>query len=231
MRDHAIRKSSCPDCVRARAKPYPFSRERAFSLQAEELRNMSTLSAYNNKVLLLIGSTRLITEAVVRHFLEQGVGQVRAYSGDEEGLTALRDGLQADDAAAAARLRYYVGDVNDPAYLAEAMDGVDFVLYAPTNKSERECDEDPAEACTALLEPVNVVMDTATQQKVQNLVVVGQDYSEPLSDTRSLIAALLEKVVVAQGCHQNEKDDTSICYVRPMDGDNSGLVDISFAKE
>lgn len=51
------------------------------------------MTTYNNKVLLLIGGTRLITEAVVRHFLEQGVGQVRAYSGDEEGLTALRDRL------------------------------------------------------------------------------------------------------------------------------------------
>ncbi len=40
------------------------------------------MATYNNKVLLLIGGTRLITEAVVRHFLEQGVGQVRAYSGD-----------------------------------------------------------------------------------------------------------------------------------------------------
>lgn len=35
----------------------------------------------------------MITEAVVRHFLEQGVGQVRVYSGDGEGLTALRDRL------------------------------------------------------------------------------------------------------------------------------------------
>lgn len=40
------------------------------------------MNIYNNKVLLVIGGTRLITEAVVRHFLEQGVGQVRAFSGD-----------------------------------------------------------------------------------------------------------------------------------------------------
>ena len=56
------------------------------------------MTTYNNKALLLIGGTRLINEAVVRHFLEQGVGRVRAYSGDEEGLTALRDRLQVADA-------------------------------------------------------------------------------------------------------------------------------------
>ena len=105
------------------------------------------------------------------------------------------------------------------------MDGVDFVLYAPTIKSERECDEDLAEACTALLNPVNVVMDTAIQQKVRKLVVLGQPYTEPLSDARSLIATLLEKVVVAQGRNQNEADDASVCYIRPTDDDVLGLVD------
>ena len=59
----------------------------------------------------------MINEAVVRHFQQQGVGQVRAYSGDEEGLTALRDRLQTADVAMAARVKYYIGDVNDPAIL------------------------------------------------------------------------------------------------------------------
>ncbi len=187
------------------------------------------MTQYNNKVLLLIGGRRLITEAVVGHFLEQGVVQVRAYSGDEEGLTVLRDRLQVDDAAVAARVKYYIGDVNDPAYMAEAMDGVDFVLSAPTIKSERECDEDPAEACTALLKPVNVVMDTAIQQKAQKLVVVGRSYTEPLSYTCSLIAALLEKAVFAQGCNQVEDDITSISYVRPSGKSIIELIDSALA--
>ena len=47
------------------------------------IKAITTMTIYNNKVLLLIGGTRLITEVVeVRHFLEQGVGQVRAYSGE-----------------------------------------------------------------------------------------------------------------------------------------------------
>ena len=156
------------------------------------------------------------------------MGQARSYSGDEEGLTALRDRLQASDTEVADRVKYYVGDVNDPAYMAEAMDGVDYVLYTPTIKSERECDEDPAEACTALLNPVNVVLQTAFEQKVRKLVVLGQAYTEPLSDTRSLIAALLEKVVFAQGRNQNEAEDTSVSYIRPTDDDVLGVVDTAF---
>ena len=41
---------------------------------------------------------------------------------------------------------------------------------------------------------------------------------------------MLEKVVVAQGRHQNEADDTAICYVRPMDGDVLRFVDTAFAE-
>lgn len=40
------------------------------------------MTLINGKVVLLIGGARLITEAVVHHFLEQGATQVRAYSGD-----------------------------------------------------------------------------------------------------------------------------------------------------
>ena len=186
------------------------------------------MTKYNDKVLLLIGGTRLITEAVVRHFLEQGVGQVRAYSGDEEGLTAWRERLQAVDDAVAARVKYYIGDVNDPAYMAEAMDGVDYVVYETWTLNPETCEADPAEACKALLNPVNVVMQTAIQQKIRKLVVLGQAYMEPLSDTRSLIAALLEKIVFAQGRNQNEAEDTSVSYIRPTDDDVLGVVDTAF---
>lgn len=126
----------------------------------------------------------------------------------------MRDRLQTADAAKAARVKYYVGDVNDPVYLAEAMDGVDYVLFAPNIKSKWECNEDPAESSTALLNPVNVVMDTAIQHEVRKLIVIGRAYTEPLSDTRSLIAALLEKVVVAQARHQGQSSPTAICCAR-----------------
>lgn len=188
------------------------------------------MSTYNSIVLLLIGCKRLITDVEVRHFLEQGVGQVRVYSCDEEGLTALRGRLQTADVATATRVKYYVGDVNDQAYLAEAMDSVDYVVCETWTLNLETCDADPAEACTALLHPINVVMDTAIQQKVRKLVVLGQSYDEPLSDMRSLIAALFEKVVVAQGRHQSEEDDTSICFVRLKDGKVVGMLDEAFSE-
>ena len=173
------------------------------------------MSTYINKVLLLIGGTQLISEAAVRLFLEQGVGQVRVFSGDEEGMTALRDRLQAVDAIAAARVIYYIGDVNAPAYLAEAMAGADFVLYAPTIPFSQQCDEHPAEACTTLLAPVNTVMQAAILQNVQKLAVLGPATETLIAgSTRNLLSALLEKVIIAQARHQGQDSSTAICCVR-----------------
>ena len=125
----------------------------------------------------------------------------------------MRERLQAVDDAVAARVKYYIGDVNDSAYMEEAMDGVDYAVYETWTLNPETCEADSAEACKALLNPVNVVMQTAIQQKVQKLVVLGLAYMEPLSDTRSLIAALQEKIVVAQA-HQGQNSSTAICYTR-----------------
>lgn len=78
-----------------------------------------------------------------------------------------------------------------------------------------------------MIDTVNVVMDTAILQNAQKLVVFGQDYAEPLSAMRSLIVALLEKVVAAQGLHQNEADDTSDSYIRHRGEDVLELVDVN----
>lgn len=71
-------------------------------------------------------------------------------------------------------------------------------------------------------------MQIAILQKVRKLVVLGQPYDEPLSDSRSIIAALLEKVVDAQGRHQSEDNSTVICNVRPTGEDLLLLVDEAF---
>ena len=164
----------------------------------------------------------MITETSVRHFLEQGAKQVRVFCGDEEGMTALRSQLQAADAAAAARVKYYIGDVTAPAYLDEAMSGADYVLYAPTIPYAHQCDEHPAEACTALLAPVNTVMQTAIQQKVQKIVVLVPipetcNLNPATNSVSSLLVALMEKVVIAQARFQGQDSPTTICCARLED--------------
>ena len=185
------------------------------------------MSTYNNKVLLLIGGTRLINKVTVHHFLELGVRQVRAFSGDEEGMTALRDRLQAAGDLADARVKYYIGDVNAPAYLVEAMAGADFVLYETWNLNPETCEADPAKACATLLAPVNTMIQTALQQNVHKLAVLCPATESLIAgSTRNLLAALLEKVVIAQARLQGQDSPTAICCARAYNELNLGTWDL-----
>ena len=181
------------------------------------------MTAYTNKTLLLIEGASLINQEVLRHFLALGAQQLRLFSGDEEGMAQLRDAL-----APTPQLRFFIGDLADPAYLEETMHGVDYVLYAPAMKSSSECEEQPADACSAILEPVNKVIDTAVSQHVSELVVLSGAYQEPLTTVRSLVTALLEKVVVAQGRYLGKDSTTAIICAR-CDGDLLQLADTAFA--
>lgn len=186
------------------------------------------MTAFTNKTLLLIGGSNLINEDVLRHFLAQDVQQLRLFSGDEEGMTLLRDTLAKENLADATRVKFFVGDIDDPAYLEETMHGVDYVLYAPAMKSSVECEEQPAEACNTILNPVNNVIGTALSQSVSKLVVLSAAFQEPLTNVKSLIAALLEKDVVADGRYLGKDSQTAILCARQQ-GDLSPLADFAFA--
>lgn len=191
------------------------------------------MTTYKDKPLLLIGGSSLINEEVVRHFLAQGVQQLRLFSGDEEGMAQLRDALAPLNSSNSLNtlnqnLRFYIGDVSDPAYLEETMHGVDYVLYAPAMKSSVECEEQPAEACDAILNPVNNVIDTAVSQHVSKIVVINTAYQELLTNVKSLISALLEKVVVAQGRYLGEDSKVAVCYARSSQSEILAMADFAF---
>lgn len=108
------------------------------------------------------------------------------------------------------------------------MHGVDYVLYAPTMKSSVECEEQPADDCGAILEPVNNVMRIAVFQNIKKLVVISPAYQESLTGVKSLIAALLEKVVVAQGRFLGEKSKSAILCSRAIQSESLELADFAF---
>ena len=74
----------------------------------------------------------------------------------------------------------------------------------------------------------NPAYATKAGQKVA-VSFTGVEQKEPLSYTCSLIAALLEKAVFAQGCNQVEDDITSISYVRPSGKSIIELIDSALA--
>ena len=120
------------------------------------------------------------------------------------------------------RVRFYVGDVADNAYMAEAMGGADYVLYVPSLPSAFDCEVAPAECTITFLETVAGVIYTAFDCKVKKLVVAG-----PAPETLNfklaagvspsmpaMSAALMETVVVAEARYLGPDSDTIICFAR-----------------
>ena len=163
------------------------------------------------------------------HALEFGAKEIRVFDNNEERLVAMRNDLLTHQPAAAAKVKYYCAEVSDSESVDDSMPGVDLVLCIPALKAVTDIESYPADACCDLLDSVDNVMQVAIEHGIEKVVILSPTYKEPLFKTPDLLAALLEKVVVAQGRYQKKDAKTTICCAR-MDKDVIDLVDYAFAE-
>lgn len=188
------------------------------------------MNVYKDKTLLIAGSTENVGREVIQHALDNGAKEIRMFDNNEERLVAMRDELIGQKLDAAAKVKFYCVDINDPESVDDSMPGVDLVLCIPSLKSVTDIESYPADACRDLLDSVDNVMQSAINHSVEKVVVLSPTYNEPLYKTPDLLAALLEKIVVAQGRYQKKGAKTTVCCAR-MDNDTIELIDYAFAKE
>lgn len=183
---------------------------------------------YNDIVILIIGGQNLIDATFVQRFLDGGAKEVRVLGSIETAVQALRDELLSMHPEAINRLRFFVGDMGDNAYMEEAVTGANFVLYVPAIPRPFDCDVAPAESTVNFLETVTNVLHTATDCGVQKTVVVSPTHQEPLATLPDKLAALMETVAVAEGRYLGKESKTAIICAR-QDGNISELADYAFA--
>lgn len=186
------------------------------------------MSKVKDKVVLITCGTTKTGQTLVHYALESGAKEIRVFDNNEERLVAMRDELLAHSPEAAAKAKYYCADVCDGESVDDSMPGADLVLCIPSSKSVTDIESYPADACRALLDAVDNVMQSAINHGAEKVVVINPTYNEPLYKTPDLLAALLEKVVIAQGRYQKKGAKTTIICAR-IDNDVIGLVDYSFA--
>lgn len=187
------------------------------------------MNVYKDKTLLIAGSTENVGREVIQHALDNGAKEIRVFDNNEERLVAMRDELLSQNPDAASRVKYYCADTNDIESVDDSMPGVDLVLCIPTLKTVTDIESYPADACRDLLDSVDNVMLSAIEHGVEKVVILVPTYNEPLYQTPDLLAALLEKVVVAQGRYQKKGAKTTVCCAR-MDNDTIELIDYAFAE-
>lgn len=185
------------------------------------------MSIYKDKTLLIAGGLERVGREVIQHALNKGAKEIRVFDGNDDRLVAMRDELLSQNPDAESNVKYYCADMNDSDSVDDAMPGVNLVLCIPSLKSVTDIESYPADACSDLLDSVDNVMQSAINRGAEKVIVLSPAYNEPLYQTPDLLAALLEKVVVAQGRYQKNGAKTTISCAR-KDNAVIGLVDYAF---
>jgi UDP-glucose 4-epimerase len=147
---------------------------------------------FTGKTLLITGGTGTFGNAVLRRFLNTGIGEIRIFSRDEKKQHDMR--LAYNNR----KLKFYIGDVRRPESLLDAMSRVDFVFHAAALKQVPSCEFYPMEALQTNAIGAENVMNTALAAGVQRVVVLSTDKAAYPINAMGISKAMMEKLAVAK---------------------------------
>ena len=133
------------------------------------------MTAFDGATLLITGGTGSFGKAVLKHFLETDIGQIRIFSRDEKKQDDMRHELQVKYPDAARKVRFYIGDVRDPRSVVDAMPGVDYVFHAAALKQVPSCEFFPMQAVKTNIEGTDNVLHAAADAGVKKVVCLSTD--------------------------------------------------------
>jgi UDP-N-acetylglucosamine 4,6-dehydratase len=147
---------------------------------------------FSGKTLLVTGGTGTFGNAVVRRLLSTEVAEIRVFSRDEKKQFDMR--LEYSDP----KLKFYIGDVREPASLRDAMVGVDFVFNAAALKQVPSCEFYPREALLTNALGTEHVMNAALSAGVDRLTVLSTDKAAYPINAMGISKAMMEKLAIAK---------------------------------
>lgn len=162
---------------------------------------------FEESSLLITGGTGSFGNAVLRRFLKTGVGEIRLLSRDEKKQDDMRKRYMSD------RLKFYIGDVRDPASVMNAMRGVDYVFHAAALKQVPSCEFYPLEAVKTNVLGTENTTEAAVQCGVKRMICLSTDKAVYPINAMGISKAMMEKVFVAKS-RNVDATKTAICGTR-----------------
>ncbi|MHB1295981.1 MAG: polysaccharide biosynthesis protein [Anaerolineae bacterium] len=147
---------------------------------------------FSNRTLLITGGTGTFGNAILRRFLDTEIGEIRVFSRDEKKQDDMRKAYQHP------KLRFYIGDVREPASLRDALVGVDYVFHAAALKQVPSCEFFPLEALRTNSLGAENVMTAALAAGVQKMVVLSTDKAVYPINAMGISKAMMEKLMIAK---------------------------------
>ncbi len=162
---------------------------------------------FKGKTLLITGGTGSFGNTVLKHFLNTDIGEIRIFSRDEKKQDDMRKELNND------KLKFYIGDVRNPASIKGAMRGVDYVFHAAALKQVPSCEFFPMEAVRTNVIGTDNVLEAAIDAGVKRVVCLSTDKAAYPINAMGISKAMMEKVIGAKA-RTVKAEDTTICCTR-----------------
>ena len=172
------------------------------------------MDAFSGATLLITGGTGSFGNAVLRHFLDSDIGQIRIFSRDEKKQDDLRHELQARRPEHAGKVKFYIGDVRDPRSVADAMPGVDYIFHAAALKQVPSCEFFPMQAVKTNIEGTDNVLHAAIDAGVKRVVCLSTDKAAYPINAMGISKAMMEHVITANARVAADRGGTVICCTR-----------------
>ena len=162
---------------------------------------------FTDKTLLITGGTGSFGNAVMRRFLDSEVSEIRIFSRDEKKQDDMRQEYKSP------KLKFYLGDVRDPASVAHAMHNVDYVFHAAALKQVPSCEFHPMEAVKTNVIGTENVLDAAIDAGVKKVICLSTDKAVYPINAMGMSKAIMEKVMVARSRSLSDSQ-TVVCGTR-----------------
>lgn len=162
---------------------------------------------FERNTLLISGGTGSFGNAVLRRFLQTDIGEIRIFSRDEKKQDDMRKRYASD------KLKFYIGDVRDPASVVNAMRGVDYVFHAAALKQVPSCEFHPLEAVKTNVLGTENATEAAVQCGVKRMICLSTDKAVYPINAMGISKAMMEKVFVAKS-RNVDPAKTTICGTR-----------------
>lgn len=162
---------------------------------------------FENKTLLITGGTGSFGDAVLKKFLNTGVGEIRIFSRDEKKQDDMRRRYKSD------KVRFYIGDVRDISSVKDAVRGVDYIFHAAALKQVPSCEFFPLEAVKTNVVGTDNVLNAAIEYNVKKIICLSTDKAVYPINAMGISKAMMEKVFVAKA-RTVGNNGTVICGTR-----------------
>jgi len=175
---------------------------------------MQITEAFKDRCLVITGGTGSFGSAVLKHFLQTDIGEIRIFSRDEKKQDWMRHTLQAQYPEHASKVRFFIGDVREIDSVREALYGANYIFHAAALKEVPSCEFFPMEAVRTNIIGTDNVISAAVENGVDRVVFLSTDKAAYPINSMGMTKAVAEKIVQARAQKSFERSGTVLSCTR-----------------